>query len=84
MRGALCFPRASRDAYREALAILDAAALAAVEDRAEALAGLAWAEAVAGDAGAVDELLAQLHDLTRGTSPSDRLAHDIDAARASR
>jgi len=82
MRGALCFPRASRDSLRNALAILDAAALPAVQDRAEALAGLAWAEAAAGDAEAVEELLLQVHHLTRGTSPSDRLAHDIGAARS--
>jgi DNA-binding SARP family transcriptional activator len=81
MRGALCFPRASRDAYRTALAILDEAALAAPDDRAEALAGLAWAEAVAGDAEVVDELLAQI-GLTCASSAGDRLAHDIGSARA--
>jgi DNA-binding SARP family transcriptional activator len=81
MRGALCFPRASRDAYRIAIAMLDVAAADAVEDRAEALAGLAWAEATAGDAGAVDELLERVQGLTRGSTPGDRLAHDIGAAR---
>jgi DNA-binding SARP family transcriptional activator/RecA/RadA recombinase len=82
MRGALCYPRASREAYRTALAVLDAAALGAVEDRTEAVAGLAWAEAVAGDADAVDDLLAQVAELTRGNAPSDRLAHDIGSARS--
>jgi DNA-binding SARP family transcriptional activator len=82
MRGALCFPRASRDAYHAALAMLDAAGLAAVEDRAGALAGLAWAEAVAGDAAAVEGLLAQVHELTGERPPTDRLVHDIGAARS--
>jgi tetratricopeptide (TPR) repeat protein len=81
MRGALCFPRASRDAYRTALTILDATAPDAVEERAEALAGVAWAEATAGDAAAVDGLLEELDALIRGTPPGDRLAHDIGAAR---
>jgi DNA-binding SARP family transcriptional activator/tetratricopeptide (TPR) repeat protein len=82
MRGALCVPRAARDAFRTALATLDAAGSESLEDRAEALAGLAWAEAVAGDAEAVEDLLLRLYELTQGTSPSDRLAHDIGAARS--
>lgn len=82
LRGALCVPRESRDAFRNALALLDAAGLPAREDRAEALAGVAWAEAVAGDPQAVDELLRQLNELTRAMAPSDRLAHDIGAARS--
>lgn len=82
MRGALCFPRAARAAYSTALEILDDAALAAVDERVEALAGCAWAEAVAGDAEGVDELLTQLHELIGRTSPDDLLAHDIGAARS--
>ncbi|HET6692314.1 MAG TPA: hypothetical protein VFG74_15785, partial [Miltoncostaeaceae bacterium] len=82
MRGALCFPRASRDAYLRALGALDAGQLAAPDEHAEAVAGLAWAEAVAGDAAAVDALLDQLEELTRGRHVDDRLVHDIGAARS--
>ena len=76
-RGALCFPRESQAAYRQALAALDADA----EARPEALAGLAWTEAVAGDVGRVDGLLREVHHLV-GRDPRDAwLALDIGLAR---
>jgi DNA-binding SARP family transcriptional activator len=81
MRGALCYPRAARESYRRALELLDAAAPTAVEERVEALAGLAWAEAVAGDADAVDELLGELDATARRSSRDDLMTHDIEAAR---
>ncbi len=60
-RGALCDPRRSLEAYRRALALLDAGAGADV--RAGALVGAAWCEAVAGDLDAADGLLAQVEAL---------------------
>lgn len=82
MRGALCYPRAAQGSYRRALELLDAAGLRATEERAEALAGLAWAEAVAGDADAVDELLEELGMTVGRRSRDDLMTHDIEAARA--
>jgi DNA-binding SARP family transcriptional activator len=62
LRGALCYPSESQAAYLHALELLDAAADPAPEARAEALAGLAWAEAVAGDAARAQDLLDQLDE----------------------
>src|SRR5919197_1151219 len=69
LRGALCYPSESRAAYLRGLEHLDAAADPLPSARAEALAGLAWAEAVAGDAKRSQELL-------------DRLDEDPDPDRA--
>jgi DNA-binding SARP family transcriptional activator len=82
MRGALCYPREARDSYRRALELLDAAGLAAVDERVEAVAGLAWAEAVAGDADAVDGLLSELDAAVPRSSRDDLMTHDIEAARS--
>ena len=49
LRGALCYPSESRLAYLRGLELLETAAAAVPGARTEALAGLAWAEAVAGD-----------------------------------
>ena len=49
--------------------------------RAEALAGMAWAEAVAGDPAVVDELLAQADRMLDGGPAGDLLVHDIGVAR---
>jgi DNA-binding SARP family transcriptional activator/tetratricopeptide (TPR) repeat protein len=81
MRGGICHPRESRRSYLSALDVLDRDPAADLPARAEALAGLAWAEAVAGDPGTVDELLARA-DAALGTdSPGDLLGHDIGVAR---
>ncbi|MGH2917429.1 MAG: AAA family ATPase, partial [Solirubrobacteraceae bacterium] len=77
-RGALCFPRESRTAYLEALTALGPAD---AEERAEALAGLAWTEAVAGDVEHVDPLLRELHGLVGREQPDSGLALDIGLAR---
>ncbi len=81
LRGGICHPRESRRSYQSALDVLerdpddpDELALA------EALAGLAWAEAVAGDPGAVDALLARA-DSVLSSRPGNLLAHDIGVAR---
>jgi tetratricopeptide (TPR) repeat protein len=76
-RGALCLPRESHAAYREALSVLGPDA----GERPEALAGLAWAEAVAGDVRRVDPLLCELEELVGGDPADDRLALDVGLAR---
>jgi DNA-binding SARP family transcriptional activator/tetratricopeptide (TPR) repeat protein len=81
LRGGVCHPRESRRSYQNALDVLDRDPAYDLPARAEALAGMAWAEAVAGDASAVDRLLAQT-DTILGDSPGDLLAHDIGVARA--
>jgi DNA-binding SARP family transcriptional activator/tetratricopeptide (TPR) repeat protein len=78
LRGGICHPRQSRASYQNALDVLDRDP--DTPARAEALAGLAWAEAVAGDLALVDELLAGA-DQVLGDSPSDLLVHDIGVAR---
>ncbi len=104
LRGGICHPRESRRSYQNALDVLerdpddhDAPARAeALAARAEALAGLAWAESVAGDPGAVDALLARVDAIVGnrprdplddvagdplGGTAGDLLAHDIGVAR---
>jgi DNA-binding SARP family transcriptional activator/tetratricopeptide (TPR) repeat protein len=82
MRGALCFPAESIAAYRRTVEVLDAAALDAPAERAEALAGMAWAEATGGDPNKVEEFLVRLQQLIDGTQPTDILVHDAANARA--
>ena len=81
LRGGVCHPRESRRSYQNALDVLDRDPAYDLPARAEALAGMAWAEAVAGDPAAVDELLAETDAIVGGGSPGDLLAHDIGAAR---
>ncbi len=81
LRGGICHPRESRRSYQNALDVLDREPAADPPARAEALAGLAWAEAVAGDPAVVDELLAQADRILDGSRPGDLLVHDIGVAR---
>jgi tetratricopeptide (TPR) repeat protein len=81
LRGGVCHPRESRRSYQNALDVLDRDPGYDRAARAEALAGLAWAEAVAGDPAAVDELLAETDRILDSGSPGDLLAHDIGVAR---
>ncbi|MBV9447014.1 MAG: AAA family ATPase [Streptosporangiaceae bacterium] len=81
LRGGICHPRESHRSYRSALDVLDRDPDGDLPARAEALAGLAWAEAVAGDPEAVDGLLAEAERVLAGASPGDLLAHDIGVAR---
>ena len=81
LRGGICHPRESRRSYQNALDVLDRDPLSDLPARAEALAGMAWAEAVAGDPAEVDELLAQADRILDGDRPGDLLAHDIGVAR---
>jgi DNA-binding SARP family transcriptional activator/tetratricopeptide (TPR) repeat protein len=82
LRGGVCHPRESRRSYQNALDVLDRDPAYDLPARAEALAGMAWAEAVAGDPAAVRELLAETDAILGGDSPGDLLAHDIAVARA--
>jgi tetratricopeptide (TPR) repeat protein len=81
LRGGVCHPRESRRSYQNALDVLDRDPGYDRAARAEALAGLAWAEAVAGDPAAVEELLAETDRILESGSPGDLLAHDIGVAR---
>ena len=78
LRGALCYPAESRLAYLRALELLDGAADPVPGARAEAFAGLAWAEAVAGDAGRSQELLDRLDE---DLDPDPDAALDREVAR---
>jgi DNA-binding SARP family transcriptional activator len=78
LRGGICHPRESRRSYRAALDVLEIDAPDPLA-RAEALAGLAWAESVSGDPAAVDPLLAEVGAIVE--SGGDLLAHDVGVAR---
>ena len=60
LRGALCYPSESRLAYLRGLELIDAAGDGSPKAQTEALAGLAWAEAVAGEIERAEELLNRL------------------------
>ena len=68
LRTTLCYPRESLLAYREALRLLDEHGLEAPEVRALALAGAAWAESMAGDPEAVEELAAKAESSPRSSA----------------
>ncbi len=78
--GPICIPRAVRESASNAIELLDRTELEADEERSEALAAWAWAEAVAGN---VDEAERLLAELGAGTPRSDDLrTYDIGHARA--
>ena len=81
LRGGICHPRESRRSYRSALDVLDRDPESDRPARASALAGMAWAEAVAGDVTVVDELLAQADRALGGQDGGVLLTHDIGVAR---
>ena len=75
--GPICVPRAVLESARNALELLDGGA---VEERSEALAAQAWAEAVAGS---VDEAERLLVELSRAAPQTDDLrTYDTGHARA--
>src|SRR5919201_952042 len=78
LRGALCHPSESRAAYLRGLQHLDGAAVPVPGVRAEALAGLAWAEAVAGDPERSQELFDRLDE---DPDPDRAAALDREVAR---
>jgi DNA-binding SARP family transcriptional activator/tetratricopeptide (TPR) repeat protein len=81
LRGGICHPRESRRSYQLALDVLDRDRGADPLTRAEALAGMAWADAIVGDRANVAQLLNQVDVLAAG-HPGDLLTHDIGLARA--
>ena len=81
LRTTLCHPRESLAAYRQALRLLEETGLEAPEVRALALAGAAWAEAMAGDPAAVEGLAAAAESFQE--IAGDRsLAAELASARA--
>jgi DNA-binding SARP family transcriptional activator/tetratricopeptide (TPR) repeat protein len=80
--GSICVPALVRDSCAEALRLLDTAGDAAVSERREALAGLAWAQATAGSVEGAERLLTELHVLTVGAPVDDFSTYDIGHARA--
>jgi DNA-binding SARP family transcriptional activator len=76
LRGALCYPSESRLAYVRSLELLDVAARPGPGARTEALAGLAWAEAAAGDLERAQTLLDDL-DRLDGVGPMADLDREV-------
>jgi len=87
LRGGICHPRESLRSYRAALDFLGRGGDRDPLILAESLAGMAWAQAVAGDASEADSLLIQaeglLGEVGLASAPRfSRLSHDVDVARA--
>jgi DNA-binding SARP family transcriptional activator len=79
--GPICIPELVRENSRAALGQLGSVGPDGAPERREALAALAWAEAIAGSVDDAEELLAELHRLTDGESPDDLSTYDIGHAR---
>ena len=78
--GPICVPRAVLESARAALELIERSAEPAPDERSEAMAACAWAEAVAGS---VDEADRLLEEISRLRSGSDRLrTYDVGHARA--
>jgi tetratricopeptide (TPR) repeat protein len=87
LRGGICHPRESLRSYRAALDFLGRGGDNDPLILAESLAGMAWAQAVAGDASEADKLLVEAESLLgeAGHGPAPRLGrlrHDVEVARA--
>jgi DNA-binding SARP family transcriptional activator len=80
--GPICVPTMVRQCCREALTLLDQISADVVRERREALAALAWAEAVAGSAEEGERLLVEVHELSAGTHADDLSIYDVAHARA--
>jgi DNA-binding SARP family transcriptional activator/tetratricopeptide (TPR) repeat protein len=80
--GPICAPTMVRQCCSEALALLDRLDADVVCERREALAALAWAEAVAGSVEEAERLLVQVHELSRGSQADDLSVYDVAHARA--
>jgi DNA-binding SARP family transcriptional activator len=78
--GPICLPRGVLESAGAALALLDGAGEEAGEERSEALAACAWAQAVAGDVEEAERLLARLSSDEH--SAEDLRIYDIGHARA--
>ncbi|HWC86381.1 MAG TPA: AAA family ATPase [Solirubrobacteraceae bacterium] len=75
--GPICVPRAVLESCRVALELLGDGGEMAAQERREALAALAWAEAVAGSAEEAERLLAQLGAGFREGEPAVRAQGDL-------
>jgi DNA-binding SARP family transcriptional activator len=80
--GLICVPRMVRECCREALAVLDRIGAELAPERREALAALAWAEAVAGSIEEAERLLAEVHELAAGSELDDLSIYDVAHARS--
>jgi tetratricopeptide (TPR) repeat protein len=78
--GPICDPRRVLDSARHVLELLDLAAQPAPEERSEAIAARAWAEAVAGSIDEAERLLAELSSMV--PEPDDLRTYDAGHARA--
>jgi tetratricopeptide (TPR) repeat protein len=78
--GAICFPSVVLESARNALAALERAEEPAQEERSEALAACAWAEAVGGSVEEAERLLAKLSAAPGGSD--DLRIYDVGHARA--
>jgi tetratricopeptide (TPR) repeat protein len=78
--GPICVPRAVLQSASAALELLDRAGPCAPQERSEALAACAWAEAVAGSVENAERLLVQLSDGAPGSD--DLWTYDVGHARA--
>jgi DNA-binding SARP family transcriptional activator/tetratricopeptide (TPR) repeat protein len=80
--GPICVPTMVRQCCREALALLDQADRDVARERREALAALAWAEAVAGSVEEAERLLVEVYELSAGSHSEDLSIYDVAHARA--
>jgi tetratricopeptide (TPR) repeat protein len=78
--GPICVPRAVLQSASIALELLDRTEPSASQERSEALAACAWAEAVAGSVESAERLLAQLNAEASGSD--DLRTYDVGHARA--
>jgi len=78
--GPICVPRGVLESTRKAIELLDRTGEDAREERSEALAAQAWAEAVAGDVERAERLLAELG--TDAAGSGDLRTYDVGHARA--
>jgi hypothetical protein len=78
--GPICVPRAVLESAIKALELLERTELPAHEERSEALAARAWAEAVAGSVEEAERLLAELSATAPGND--DLRTYDVGHARA--
>jgi DNA-binding SARP family transcriptional activator/tetratricopeptide (TPR) repeat protein len=80
--GPVCVPAMVRECCRGALDLLDQSTEDTDPEQREALAALAWAEAVAGSVEEADRLLVQVHELSGNTPADDLSIYDVAHARA--
>jgi DNA-binding SARP family transcriptional activator len=80
--GPICVPAMVRQCCREALTLLERTDADVVAERREALAALAWAEAVAGSVEEAERLLVTVHRLSSDSHADDLSIYDVAHARA--